>query len=150
MRSRDAGFTLIEVIIVTVVLGILFSVIIANVRGEVISNQIRTATSEVALNLERARSAAIRTSKDASLTLSTGGASYDLRTNGVAATDPLVTYAVPGGVILKINASTAAATIKYNAPYGDLDAIGRTLTFSKSGGTDQTIYLVGVTGKVTR
>ncbi|WP_225429990.1 hypothetical protein [Deinococcus detaillensis] len=113
------------------------------------SNQIRSATSQIALDLERVRGASIKTSKDSSFTLANNGGGYDLRVSGVQSTDPVTSIAIPDNVILQIGGSTVGS-LTYGAPYGDLSATNRTLTVSKSGGKTQIFYVVGVTGKVIR
>jgi len=149
MRRSESGFTLIELILVMATVAILFSVIIANVRAEAISNQIRSAASQIALDIERVRSAAVKTSKDTSFTLINQGQSYELRLAGVLAGSPVTVANIPDGVILKLGGLTTG-TLGYSAPYGDSSATSRTLTVEKSGGTNQTFYIVGVTGKVIR
>lgn len=149
MRSLIRGFTLLELLIVILMVGILFSVVIANIRGELISNQIRAAASQIAPALENLRSSAVKTSKDAKFTLINSGKSYEIRSNGTGVGDPVQTIAIPDGVQLTIN-SANSGSVTYTAPYGDIDASGRTLIMTKTGGTSQTIYLVGVTGKVVR
>lgn len=149
MSASTRGFTLLELLIVILMVGILFSVLIANIRGELISNQIRAAASQIAPALENLRTASIKTSKDASFTLINGGKIYEIRPNGAASGDPVQTINIPDDVQLTIN-SVSSGLVTYNAPYGDIDASGRKLVLKKAGGTDQTIYLVGVTGKVVR
>ncbi|GAA4005939.1 type II secretion system protein [Deinococcus rubellus] len=149
MSKWAYGFTLIELLVVILVIGILFVVIIVNVQGELVSNQIRSAASQIALDLERVRSASLKTSKDSSFTLINGGKGYDLRVSGVQPGDVVTSIAIPDNVVLQIGGSTTGSFV-YGAPYGDLSATNRTLTVSKSGGNTQTFYVVGVTGKVIR
>lgn len=149
MRLLIRGFTLLELLLVILIVGILFSLLIVNIRGELISNQIRSAASQIAPALENLRSSAVKTSKDAKFTLINSGKSYEIRSNGVSTGDPVQTVAIPDGVQLTIN-TVNSGFITYKAPYGDIDTTGRTLVLAKTGGTSQTIYLVGVTGKVIR
>lgn len=149
MRRPLQGFTILELLIVIIITGILFAILVSNVRGEIVSNQIRAAASQIAPAFENLRSSSVKTSKSARFTLINGGKSYEIRANGIAVGDPVQTVTIPDGVQLTINGASSG-TVTYNAPYGDIDAVGRTLSLSKSGGTSQTFYLVGVTGKVVR
>ena len=93
--------------------------IIVNVQGELISNQIRSAASQIALDLERVRSASLKTSEDLSFTLTNSGKGYALRTSGVQSSDPVTNIAIPNNVVLQIGGSTTGSLV-YSAPYGDL------------------------------
>jgi prepilin-type N-terminal cleavage/methylation domain-containing protein len=150
---RAQGYTLVEVILVISVIAILFSVIIVNVRDELMSNQVRSATSQIVRDIERIRSAAIKRSKDSRLTLISSGRGYELRPDGTQSGASVETFTVPDGVTLSFilnNAPVTTGSINYSAPYGDSTATSNTLAVSLSGGTTQTFYLVGVTGKVIR
>src|SRR2546422_9600016 len=64
-RNQVAGFTLIEMIIVFVVMGIMLSVMVRAVRGSWVANSRRSASRDVTAYLYRARGIAIQQSRAA-------------------------------------------------------------------------------------
>jgi len=64
-RNQVAGFTLIEMIIVFVVMGIMLSVMVRAVRGSWVANSRRSASRDVTSYLFRGRSIAIQQSRAA-------------------------------------------------------------------------------------
>lgn len=141
---RRAGFTMLEVLIVLVVLGIVFAIGFVNLRSWVQSNTLREGASQVGADLERLRSSAWRTNSDGRMIIGSGGSTYTLVLSGSSTVQTL-----PSGVSLSAGSTTE---VQYNAPYGELnDAVSNTLTLSMAGyGSSEKLYLVGVTGKVIR
>src|SRR5436189_1270265 len=64
-RNQVAGFTLLEMIIVFVVMGIMLSVMVRAVRGSWVANSRRSASRDVTSYLFRGRSIAIQQSRAA-------------------------------------------------------------------------------------
>lgn len=64
-RSRTAGFTFIEMLIVFVVIGLMLSITVKSVRGTWVASSRRSASREVTAYLFRARTIAIQQSRTA-------------------------------------------------------------------------------------
>jgi general secretion pathway protein H len=58
-RSREAGFTLLELVVVFVILGLVLTLFVTRVRGPSPGLTLRAAANELAAGLREARSAAI-------------------------------------------------------------------------------------------
>lgn len=152
MINRNSGFTLIELILVVAVIGIVSAVVISNVRGQLIGNDLRQANSQVIADLERMRSASLMTSRNSTMTIASDNHSYVLALNGDEG-NQMVT--LPGNVNLvvtnSIGGSVVTGPITYSAPYGTVGAPGTVFTLSVPGSTQSLqFYLLGVTGKVVQ
>ena len=64
-RSRTAGFTFIEMLLVFVIIGIMLSITVKSVRGTWVASSRRSASREVTSYLFRARAIAIQQSRTA-------------------------------------------------------------------------------------
>src|SRR2546427_3238650 len=64
-RSRTAGFTFIEMLLVFVIMGIMLSITVKSVRGTWVASSRRSASREVTSYLFRARTIAIQQSRTA-------------------------------------------------------------------------------------
>jgi len=64
-RSRTAGFTFIEMLLVFVIMGIMLSITVKSVRGTWVASSRRSASREVTSYLFRARAIAIQQSRTA-------------------------------------------------------------------------------------
>ncbi|WP_424949746.1 pilus assembly FimT family protein [Deinococcus sp.] len=157
MNSRLLrGFTLIEVLIVLVIVGIVTAVLVAFSADSYRKTQLRDGATQLVADLNRARGQAQRSSTDSVVTI-----------DGAAGT-PFATYKttwggnVAGVAPTPVNRSLAdpirvapynasyLPTITYSAPYGEINsAIGIVWEVS-SLSTSAKLYIksVGVTGKV--
>lgn len=141
MRMQK-GFTIIEILIVLMLVGILVAISLEAVRGQVLGSALREADSQLVADLEQARSSAFKTSQDSVFTLAADGKSYTLKLAGQS-----ITKRLPNPVTMTISGTSTPNTFTYSAPYGTVSAVGATLNLSvpiKS----KTLYLLGVTGKV--
>lgn len=137
------GFTLIEVLIVMAVLGIVLAIAGNSLLGYLQSQQMREAARQVAGDLERVRSGAMRYNRDATFEI-ISSTSYRMTVNGVAQTITLPDSA-------QITSTPANATLTYSAPYSELSSAQATIVVKRTGSTKQTtLRTVGVTGKVVQ
>ncbi|MCD0164465.1 Tfp pilus assembly protein FimT/FimU [Deinococcus sp. 12RED42] len=135
------GFTLIEVLIVMAVLGIVLAIAGNSLLGYLQSQQMREAARQVAGDLERVRSGAMRYNTEATFEI-ISATSYRMTVNGVAQTITL-----PAST--QITSTPANATLTYSAPYSELTSAQASIVVKRTGSTKQTILrTVGVTGKV--
>ncbi len=143
-NNRPAqGFTLIEVLIVLAVLGIVLAIAGNSLLGYLQSQQMREAAQQVAGDLERVRSGAMRYNRDATFEI-ISATSYRMTVNGVAQTITLPDSA-------QITSTPANATLTYSAPYSELSSAQATIVVKRTGSTKQTtLRTVGVTGKVVQ
>jgi len=74
---RSKGFTLVELMITLVVLGVLVAIAFPNFRGVTRSNQVATANNEVLGLLSLARSEALRNNRGAGVCASIAGTACD-------------------------------------------------------------------------
>ncbi|GHG24280.1 hypothetical protein CBQ26_11490 [Deinococcus indicus] len=137
------GFTLIEVLIVMAVLGIVLAIAGNSLLGYLQSQQMREAARQVAGDLERVRSGAMRYNRDATFEI-ISSTSYRMTVNGASETVTLPDSA-------QITSTPANATLTYSAPYSELSSAQATIVVKRTGSTKQTtLRTVGVTGKVVQ
>jgi prepilin-type N-terminal cleavage/methylation domain-containing protein len=148
MRSRlDKGFSLLELLIVLVVMGIVAGVGYASLRGMMERNRLDAAATQVANDLIRARSYA-QTKNVASSWKKLDSSAYQF-----ALGSDIKQYSLPGGI--KFSEPADGTEVAYSAPYGEVSVNGSAvaavkvaLTNGKGAATE--IHVVGVTGKVIR
>ncbi|MFN4250782.1 Tfp pilus assembly protein FimT/FimU [Deinococcus sp.] len=137
------GFTLIEVLIVMAVLGIVLAIAGNSLLGYLQSQQMREAARQVAGDLERVRSGAMRYNTEATFEI-ISSTSYRMKVNGASETVTL-----PAST--QITSTPANAKLTYSAPYSELTSAQATIVVKRTGSTKQTtLRTVGVTGKVVQ
>lgn len=137
------GFTLIEVLIVMAVLGIVLAIAGNSLLGYLQSQQMREAARQVAGDLERVRSGAMRYNRDATFEI-ISSTTYKMTVNGASQTVTL-----PSSTLL--TSTPANAKLTYSAPYSELSSAQATIVVKRVGSTKQTtLRTVGVTGKVVQ
>jgi len=122
-RHQVVGFTLIEMIIVLVVMGIMLSVMVRAVRGSWVASSRRSASRDVTAYLYRARGIAIQQSRAA--------------------------WLVRSGNILKIMVDSSGTPVQLGSQIDFLQLYGATLGFSPAPRDDVQFdprgFAVGVT-----
>lgn len=150
------GFTLLEVLIVVVIVGIVTAVLVAFSSDSYRKTQLRDGATQLVADLNRARGQAQRSSTDSTValtgTVGNPNAAYTTTWGGavagVAAMPVSRSLAIPVRVS-PYNNTYFPNTITYSAPYGEINAIGILWEVS-SLSTSAKLYIksVGVTGKV--
>ena len=141
-RAGNGGFSLLEILVVLVILGILAGVGYASLRSMTKRQRLREAVFQVARDLERTRGFAQTKNNDATWT-ATSSNSYTLDLNG-----SVLSYNLPAGVIFA--PAVVGEAITYTAPYGELTAppANKIILSYSEGALSMEIHVVGVTGKV--
>lgn len=107
MRTR--GFTLIDLMVALVVVGVLMGQAVPSFFESTARARLQGAINELAIDLQYARSEAVRERAPVTLTVAASGASYTIAN----ATSTLKAVTLPTGVTL-----TANATVSYDALRG--------------------------------
>jgi len=72
LRSRDSGFSLVEIMVALVVFGIVMMAALPNLQDANKTHQVRTAASQIETTLRRARASAVKTRTNVRVTLNAG------------------------------------------------------------------------------
>lgn len=154
--SRNSGYSLLELLVILAVVGILLTILFGSVGTQIQQSKLREAVSQVAADIEKARSASFRSSKSTAIEVANDGRSYTLIFDADARR-PVQTEKrpLPDGITLSVsypnNANRIIKKFGYTAPYGTITATGlRVSLTSVRINNPKTFYLVGVTGKVTQ
>lgn len=151
MRLSDSGFTLIELLVVILIIALLATVVVGGISKQIMNSRLKEAASQVAGDIERMRSGAIRTSQDSSMTIAPDGKTYTVSVGGVSQQ-----AALPDGVVLQINYSGNNTTVNitkfgYSAPYGTVSAMDLKIKLTAPNTNYESGFgLMGVTGKVNQ
>lgn len=81
-RARPRGFSIVELLVVIVILGILFAIGVTGFRGFRESSTVRRAAEAVAGDVSLTRSYAVQRRRNVSLVADEAGRSYDIRSPG--------------------------------------------------------------------
>lgn len=136
------GFTIIELLLVCAIIGIVSAVAAPNFLAARNRARVGETASQLAADLQRARSSAQRTNAAASLTW------LDKTQYRTVIDGTTVTRKLPDKVEITAPAGTA---ITYRAPFGEVDGtVPVTFTVSLQGRADVTrsVRVIGTTGKV--
>ena len=157
MKVRTThGFTLIEILIVLVIIGIVAAALVVFSADSFRKTQLRDGATQLVADLNRARGQAQRSSTDSAVTIAgsvgTPKSTYTTLWGGTVAgvASAPVGRSLPAPVrVAPYSATYPSATITYSAPYGEVNAIGIIWEVS-SLSTSAKLYVksVGVTGKV--
>ena len=141
MNERRA-FSLIELLIVLAILAVMLAIAAASLRPFMQRSKLAEAASQVATDLQRARSFAQRENVAAHWTL------VDSQSYRLTLDTQTLDYQLPTG--LTFTSPAAGTTITYTAPYGELAAAVPTKITLEGYGYVTEVRVVGVTGKVIR
>jgi len=131
------GFTLIEVLVALAVLAVLLALSttgLSQYRKRLALNQ---AATQLATDLNRARSQARRTSARQTVSAPNGGTSYTVSGPG----RPVVKN-LPGGVRF-----LRGGTVTFYPPYGNTDATPKQFVLEGAGGERVFVNVIGIGGK---
>ncbi|AZI42338.1 prepilin-type N-terminal cleavage/methylation domain-containing protein [Deinococcus psychrotolerans] len=146
MREKESGFTLLELLIVMVIIGILATILFFNFTAQFQKTRLRNAVTMLSSDLERARSASWRSGQNTKIQLLGNGSGYTYQ-QGVSTS----TVVFPDGVTASLAPASLANSISYTAPFADTGAISGTFTLrGVNPSYTDAIRIIGVTGKVIR
>ncbi|GHG04438.1 pili assembly chaperone [Deinococcus piscis] len=144
-NHRQAGFSLIEVLVVMAILGILLSMGIVNYIRNVQAAEVRDAAALITSQLRQARAQAQKDSVDMKMSWNAAG-QYGLGPASASST----MQALPKGVQLRCKTSCEGSSVTFGAPFGELRSATGTvfeLVSPYEGIRSYEVRLVGVTGK---
>jgi type II secretion system protein H len=95
-KDNSRGFSLLELMVVVVIVGVLVAVAVPNMRGWQAKRDMNSAAREIASVLQQARSEAVRRNTVVWVQFTPADNSYFMRTNTIAVLSPTVT--LPSGV----------------------------------------------------
>lgn len=146
MKKAEAGFNILEVLVIILVVGILFSIGFYNYNNYLKRVRLQEATSQVISDLEKIRSNSIKSSKDGSFIITAS----DKNKYAVTIQGKTTNKQLPYNAVMSV--SDASNVITYLAPYGEVEAgtADRTLSITIPNNGKKDIHLVGVTGMVIR
>ncbi len=141
-HAGKGGFTLLELLLVLVIVGILASLGMSTFIRAQRNAQLQEATVQFAADLQRARSAAQRHNQNARVALGEEPAAYTLALGGETSERRLPHDA-------QVRVERGSARVTYTAPYGEVGALNKRFVIT-SGRTERVRYVkvIGVTGKV--
>jgi prepilin-type N-terminal cleavage/methylation domain-containing protein len=158
MQSRLQGFTILELLVVILVIGILTALAFGSVNAGKASRELREGQTNFAQGLERARTLVKRYNYNYLLTIATDKKSFVLSARnaaGAAVTNsaPDISGTLPASVTLELPVGASANLSKplFRAPFSQIQTGGAPICFllqSTTSSLKAAVDLVGVTGKV--
>ncbi|WP_161881985.1 prepilin-type N-terminal cleavage/methylation domain-containing protein [Deinococcus alpinitundrae] len=146
MNKKQYGFTLLEILIVMVIIGILATILFFNFNAQLQKTRLRNAVTILSSDLERARSVSWRSGQNTKVQLLSNRTGYTYQQGGSSST-----VIFPDGVTASLSPTSLANAISYSAPFADTGAISGTFTLEAANPSyTSTIRVIGVTGKVIR
>jgi type IV fimbrial biogenesis protein FimT len=123
-RHRPRGFTVVELMVTVTVAGILLAVAVPSFNATSARARLEGVTNELSVDLQYARSEAIRRRTSAALSIDAAGTSYTLTylDAGTASNVNFKTVALPGNVSLTANATVQFTSLRGLAAARTIDA----------------------------
>ena len=124
VRKKNNGFTLLEMLITVIVVGILAAILAPNLIGLYNQNQVRDGLAKVESSLKEAQRQAIKLSKTCTVSFNTTSKTITASPNGCL----LSNRTLEGSVNITTNDSTPSTT--FNMPFsykGNYGGIGKTI-----------------------
>lgn len=150
--QKSQGFTLLELLAVILVASILGGITFVGIRTLMQRQQVAESASQLMQDIQRLRSGAVKTSRDAVLTFDSAKPNeYKISYWDGASSAVTRTVTLANGASMDIDGATGTTKLEYKAPYGELSAPNRTITVTSAAGNPrpvQKIYVVGITGQV--
>jgi len=145
-KHARSGFTLLEILVVLVILGILSGVMAFSLLGNLRRSEVRNAAAQVMADLRLARMNAQKTGLVSPVTITNGTGNYTAQTSAGA----VQIRTLENGVTLWATTSTNGFQVTYRPPFGTLDTIGLVWEVRSHATQVPPLYIkvVGVTGKV--
>ncbi len=144
MRRLQQGFTLLEMLVVMVIVGVLSALIFVNYARQVQQARLQSAVTSFSTDLEKARSAAWKSGQSVTISVLATKKGYTYTVN--SAPPQVQTMTLPDGITF-----SAVATATYTPPFADVDASSNIFTLvSPNVSLTDDVRVIGVTGKVIR
>ncbi|MGE5296818.1 MAG: GspH/FimT family pseudopilin [Solirubrobacterales bacterium] len=162
-RTRDGGFTIVELMIVLVILGVAAAIVVP-MAGSAAPLQLRSAANMVAADLEYAKSLSITTGRNYRVSFDTTANTYEiLDPNGLAVSHPvtkkdryLVSFSDDGRldqVTIQSAVFGATSEVRFDylgTPYSSSSALtSEGVVTLEAGGATRTVTVSAVTGLVS-
>ncbi|WP_293913891.1 prepilin-type N-terminal cleavage/methylation domain-containing protein [Deinococcus sp.] len=145
MRRRHAGFTLLELIVVMVIVGILVTIGFT-IYGDIRQKEVlRQGAQQFSADLNNSRSIARRLSQTVQVTANSGTSTYTI-TRPISGTSTMTTFTLPENMTF-----TAPLSVTFQQPYGfapqflNSDGQQTTLTLANR---SISVAVIGLAGKV--
>jgi len=141
VSQSKQGFTLLELLIVTAIVGVIFAGSLGHYQNFRIRSLVQESAQQIATDLEKERFASQRFNEERGLVVDTNNP-YQYELNGV-------TKYLPSGI--ELTKAGRSKSVTFYPPYGTTGASERTFLISWKNRPDRYyrfIRVVGVTGKV--
>ena len=108
-REGERGFTMLELLLVIIVMGILFAIASSTWFGAIESRRVDSATSQLAADLRHAHSKAINRLEPQTVTLTTGSSQYNLDPPLTGVANPVDLDEESGANVVVVNTGVTVA-----------------------------------------
>ena len=112
-KHKSAGFTLIEMMIVVVIMAIVSSIAYPSFRDMIINSQVRNATESIVNGLQKARAEAVARNTNVSFTLGTG-TSWTVDVVSPASTIETRNSGEGSAIVTRITTPATSTTVTFN------------------------------------
>ena len=150
---RVRGFTVLELMIVLVVIGIIGAIFSYTLFNSFQSSLVQQGATQLAADLNRAKSLSQRSTTNSSVTISATGASNTYTTQWINASTGgilIQTSTLPNGISVSLPSTNGGSNIvTFSPPFGTQDAVGEVWVVSGASRVPPLyVKVIGVTAKV--